>query len=445
MTVRCRVLRIAAVLLGGVLPAAAVAAPEIHVEQPIAELGTIIEGDKPSVTWLIHNRGDVDLLIERTAAGCGCTVVKMDDKDKTIPPGGARELRVDFESKGRAGMQTKYISIFSNDPKNAELKVGIRVKVDTLFAVEPAGMLNIRAVNRGQEADKTIDIHPSPGRMKLTIESVRFDTDALPVTWRAEPLSTPNGVGQRIFLKFGQTVSLGTLATVVKIRLTVDGHEREVLLPMRADVVGDITWTPVVLDATRQVLVAGRSLAEVTLRSTETAAFEVLSADAGPLFDVACEQVSGSPGRSAWTATLTLKKDAIPGPFGTLLQIRTNSLDQPVIQVPVYGSVTAPLEIEPPIVLLRADGTPLGTERLLKLQSDPNTELRVLEVSGSHAGVTAEIDLNSPRSRSQCFVRVRLTGDAGEAKGATVRLATNIPGYEKVEVPVYIDAPAAGQ
>lgn len=437
--------RMSPLLLVGALAAGAAAAPEIHVDKPIAELGTIIEGDKPSVTWVIQNKGDADLVIDRTVAGCGCTVVKLEEKDKIIPPGAARELKADFDSKGRPGMQTKYISILSNDPKNEEFKVGIRVKVDTLYTVDPPGMLNIRAVHRGQEADKTLDIIPSPGRSKVTVDAVRFDADNLPVTWRVEPLPAQGATGQRIFFRFGPTVSLGTLSTILKVRVTVDGREREMLMPMRADVVGDISWTPVVLDATRQVLVGGRSLAEVTLRSSETAPFEVVSADAGPLFDVAYEQVSGPPGRSAYTAVLTLKKDAPPGPFASNLKIRTTSLDQPLIQVPVFGIVTPPLEIDPPIILMRADGTPAGTERLVKLQSDPGSPLSVMDISCSPGAVAAELDQSVRRGPNQAFLKVRFSGDAAKAAEGAVRLTTNIPGYEKVEIPVYIDSAAGGK
>jgi hypothetical protein len=83
-------------------PALAVA-PKIHIAETQKDLGTIIEGDKPTITWLVKNEGTADLVIDRTQSTCGCTVVKLEDKDKVIPPGGALELKVEFHSAGRRG------------------------------------------------------------------------------------------------------------------------------------------------------------------------------------------------------------------------------------------------------------------------------------------------------------------------------------------------------
>jgi len=42
-----------------------------------------------------------------------------------------------------------------------------------------------------------------------------------------------------------------------------------------------------------------------------------------------------------------LRDDARPGPFGETLRIKTGSLDQPFIEVPVFGIVAARIKMEP--------------------------------------------------------------------------------------------------
>jgi hypothetical protein len=182
----------------------------------------------------------------------------------------------------------------------------------------------------------------------------------------------------------------------------------------------------------------------VTVRSTEKAVFEVLDAEAGPLLEVTHEQVSGPPGRCAFSVTPTVREDAPPGPFAAMLRIRTNSLDQPLIQVPVFGIVTPALEAEPPIILLRPDGTPAGTQRSVRLQADTGTELTVTGVTCENPAIKAGIDTSVMRKPAhQQFLKVQLAGNADGPMKTSLRVATNVPGFEEFEIPVVVDA--AGQ
>jgi len=109
--------------------------------------------------------------------------------------------------------------------------------------------------------------------------------------------------------------------------------------------------------------------------------------------------------------------------------------------VPVFGIITPPLQADPPIIVLRADGTPVGTERRVKLLADPAKELTVLGVSCDHPEIVAGIDDPQARHpRHVEFLRIKLTGDhsAGPQRTA-LRVATNIPGYEQFEIPLVIE------
>ena len=57
------------------------AVPQLYVEQRVVDIGEVIEGDNPTVSWTLENRGNADLIIERTRASCGCTVVRLKEEE----------------------------------------------------------------------------------------------------------------------------------------------------------------------------------------------------------------------------------------------------------------------------------------------------------------------------------------------------------------------------
>ena len=414
--------------------------PQLYVAQRSQELGTIIEGDKATITWMLENRGNADLVIERTTSSCGCTVVQLAESEKVIAPGGSLALKAAFDSTNRREAQTKTVSIYSNDPVEPELRLDFKAKVELLVELEPAGMLNLRTIRRGATGQKGLDIFPGPGRKTLTIHSIEIQDDA-PLSFQSEPLESRGRAGQRVLFTVNESASLGALNAFAKIRLTVDGVDRERSFPIHGEIVADLTWLPKVIDATRQTSLPGKRLAPVTLSSTEKTPFDVLNAAAGPLFDVNIELSKALTPRTEYTVTLALREDARPGPFGTMLDIRTTSLDQPIVSIPVFGIVAAALEVDPPMVLLRNDGTANGVRRRVKVQAPTTTALEITEVTCDQPAVSVAVDREaSSQYRHIRFLDVQLSGKLPPGIHQTaLHLVTNRTGSERLDIPVTIE------
>jgi hypothetical protein len=418
--------------------------PQLFVAQRSQDLGTIIEGDKATATWILENRGGADLVIDRTLSGCGCTVVQLAEDDKVIRPGGSLPLKAEFDSTGRRDVQAKTIKVLSNDPSEPELKLDFKAKVELLFEMEPAGMLNVRAIRRGTAAPKTLDIFPAPGRQTLTLRGIEMEGDS-PLSFRSEPFEDRGRAGQRIQFTVNESASLGALNAVAKIRLTVDGVDRERPYPIRGEIVADLTWLPKVVDATRQTSLPGKRLAPVTMSATEKTPFDVLGAAAGPLLDVTVEPSKILTPRTEYSVLLTVRADARPGPFAAMLEVRTTSLDQPIVSIPVFGTVAARIEVDPPMVLLRDDGTANGRRRRLKLQAAvPNTALEISGIACDNPAVAATVDreASSPYAHIR-FLDVQLSGKLPKGTQQTVlHVETNVSGSERLEIPVTIEVPS---
>ncbi len=447
----------AVLLLQGMLPVAAAQLPPVpgqseadagdkprlFVVQRSIDLGSVVEGAKVPVSWRLENHGGADLNIERTTAGCGCTIVRLNDDQRVIPPGGSLELKAEFDSTRRRGRQIKGVTVYSNDPAEPELKLEFRAQVQVLFEITPVSLVNLRGIQRGQTAARMIEIVPGPGRKTVELRKMEF-LPWSPLTFESEPIVVGDGTGQRVRITAGKDVPLGPFGLSLKLELSIDGVEREHVLTIRGEVIGDLTWLPKVVDATRQPSLPGKRLAPVVIRSTDKRPFEVLSATAGPLFDVTFEPTGNVRPQTRYSVYLTLRDNARPGPFGEALRIVTDSLDQPVIQVPVFGIVAAPIKVDPPLVLLRQDGTKIGARRRVKIQAATTELLIILEISCGMTAVTAAIDREAgSRYRHLRYLNVTLSGTLPEGTHETVvTLTTNIDRASRIEIPVTIQVPA---
>jgi len=114
------------------LSALAVAAPAIHVVQPVYDFGSVIEGIAVAHTFVLQNTGDEVLEISGIRASCGCTTADL--ATDSIEPGGSVNLEVLIDTTGFHGTISKTISIYSNDPEAPLLSLRVTGK---LLATEP--------------------------------------------------------------------------------------------------------------------------------------------------------------------------------------------------------------------------------------------------------------------------------------------------------------------
>ncbi|MEZ4887055.1 MAG: DUF1573 domain-containing protein [Chitinophagales bacterium] len=90
------------------------------------DFGDIQEGDKVTHVFSFTNSGDEPLIINSAKGSCGCTV--PDWPKEPIPPGGESQIKVEFNSKGKAGNQTKTVTINANtDPNPTRLTIKAQV------------------------------------------------------------------------------------------------------------------------------------------------------------------------------------------------------------------------------------------------------------------------------------------------------------------------------
>ena len=85
---------------------------KIEFENPNHDFGEIKEGEVVNTVFKFKNVGSMPLNIISVDVTCGCTVAEK--PEKPIGAGKTGEIKVEFNSAGKSGINKKYVTITSN-------------------------------------------------------------------------------------------------------------------------------------------------------------------------------------------------------------------------------------------------------------------------------------------------------------------------------------------
>jgi hypothetical protein len=81
-------------------------------DKTIHDFGTIKQGDQVECVFKVSNTGNEPLVIENAKGSCGCTV--PDYPKEPIAPGQTKDIKVKFNSAGKANNQQKTVTLTAN-------------------------------------------------------------------------------------------------------------------------------------------------------------------------------------------------------------------------------------------------------------------------------------------------------------------------------------------
>ncbi len=99
-------------------------APSIVFDNSEYDFGVIPQHTTIEHDFTFKNEGRSNLVIRKIKASCGCTVVKPEKE--IIKPGETSSMKAVFKSGSRKGRQHKTITVISNDPNNAVIRLLLR-------------------------------------------------------------------------------------------------------------------------------------------------------------------------------------------------------------------------------------------------------------------------------------------------------------------------------
>ncbi len=129
---------------GGPAPATATTQPDQKPAGPLPafqfsevehDFGKISQGDVVVHVFTFTNNGQAPLIIQSAVGSCGCTVPTY--TREPIAPGESGELNVVFDSKGKANLQNKTVTITANTwPKKTTLRIKAMVDAPAGTAIQ---------------------------------------------------------------------------------------------------------------------------------------------------------------------------------------------------------------------------------------------------------------------------------------------------------------------
>lgn len=117
----------------------------IEFDSTVVRMGSVIQGEKPIITYRFKNTGNETLKFESIRPSCGCTVADLDKR--IFEPGEEGELKIELDTFGKIGEMRKEIDITTNDAVNPELKLVLWA--DIIEHPDPEQMMSMRKMSSG--------------------------------------------------------------------------------------------------------------------------------------------------------------------------------------------------------------------------------------------------------------------------------------------------------
>ena len=98
-------------------------APVMRIDVAMIDLGRIHQGNVLEREIIIKNPGKRELQIRFVQGNCSCVTASIEPIK--ITAGGEGKLKISLTTQGRAGLQQKAVTIYSNDPRNPVQRITI--------------------------------------------------------------------------------------------------------------------------------------------------------------------------------------------------------------------------------------------------------------------------------------------------------------------------------
>lgn len=258
--------------------------PKIECREPVYDFGTAGSTGSVEHTFVIWNKGNDTLRIDRVLGCCGATT-KL--SDKAVSPGTNTMLRVMFLLLGRSGKQQKNFYIKSNDPQEPYYRLGIMGMVSSVVDIRPANV-NFGHVLSNEIAERHVDIF-------CQTNFAFHITNVVSVVPRfvAEHESARDGISHRITIRTVPPLPFGV--THGKIQIFTDRADYpQIDIPAVAIVSSDIVVVPQEIVLEESVQNPRPVTRSVAIRSRSKRTFKILKiVSPQPEIEVKVRQLRG--------------------------------------------------------------------------------------------------------------------------------------------------------
>ena len=316
-----------AVALAG-MPARAADGPELVIEEPVFDFGTVEQGTSVEHTFRVRNAGRAELRIDHVKTSCGCLAGLASAAD--IPPGGEGRVNVVLDTGRIVGRTTKVVTVYTNDPAAPSAGLALSGAVETDIVASPAP-LYLGKLRRGEAVEREIRVTPGRPGASYEVTAVEHTNPAL----RTSLERLPDGAGQRIVVTLEPHMPLGRFNDQLVLR-TTSPRQSSLGVSVFGSVEGDVVVLPpqVTFGLARPGMTTERDL-YIRNRGTHPLAVTAVSV---PQRIVSYRLDTVQEGQE-YRLTLRLRDGLPPGKVEGAVEIFTDHPDEGRLVVPLYAIV----------------------------------------------------------------------------------------------------------
>jgi hypothetical protein len=320
-------------------------APRLTIVQPVKDYGTVPKGEKLEWSFEIKNTGNADLQILAAKPGCGCTVAEF---DKVIKPGETGKVTAHVDTTNFSGPIAKPVTLETNDPNTPTAQLLINAIVKPYVEAHPAGFVRFQLLQGETDTQtvtlysdeeepfeiKEVQVPPGENYIKVTTNKIENEADRVP------------GIGQPGQNQYkvnvtvgGPDAKIGPLADKVRI-ITNSKHQPEYSISVTGVIRPTFRVEPSALNFGEVTPTEAAATRSVILHSNDLKTpdrFMVTKAESNmPAITTAIK-----PGaqKGDYEVTLQVAPNAKPGDIDGAVTIYTSDKVNPVVTVPVKGTI----------------------------------------------------------------------------------------------------------
>lgn len=327
--------------IAGALSALGEEGPKAVLLEAVHDFGELHRGERVSTTFVVENRGDADLVIDRVASTCACLITEYEER---IPPRGKGEIVAELDTLTVQGPSATFVRVSTNDPENPSLELTVKATVNNVIEAAP-GYLQYQVVQGFAGRAAIGQVLWDPNGTPFSITRIESPSPFLSVTHREAtdeererlaPDADPDGVFYWVEAVLSADAPVGPLGGYLKIHVD---HPEQSLVPL--PVSGFMR--PVFAVTPHEAHFGELSIGEDGLTqgffvknfATETIPITDVETDVEGL-EVEIEETK--EGRT-WLVTLAFPPTMTKGPFSGKLRIHTSSERAPLVEVPLSGTI----------------------------------------------------------------------------------------------------------
>lgn len=217
--------------------ATAAKTPKAVVPESIYRFDPVDEGTDIQHDFVIENRGQAPLVIEKVQPDCSCSVASNPGQ---IPPGGKDAISVVIHTRFQWGQTiTKSFRMTTNDPQASEIELVVTGKIQGFYIIEPD-----RVKLTGHQGDKDlkqqISIAPNRGRLfNVKNTKINREDERIHLTLAPQGKETPPQNGYLLTVSC-DAQQQGSIKNLILIETDLEGAPT-IRIPVMCQIHGAIT------------------------------------------------------------------------------------------------------------------------------------------------------------------------------------------------------------